>query len=289
MFSKQLKYKNYFLSKKLFNFQDKTQIILRFIFICLVFLNNDKIFAQSKIKKIFYDQDWRVVKEPSKASFYSEFDYWFGETGTIRTFRSGGGLYSEGEYFSIPKRIRSGKLFYWYPNGQLKSRSFYQSNQLHGELVTYYPSGEIKRLEIYEEGKFRFGKCFSKEGTDTTWYPFSEPPIFPPGRENYFTEKLKYPQDAFDQGILGTVLVTCIIDTAGYPTKIRVFESIDERLDKEAIRLVSEMPKWIAGKKDGIPEPFLVVLPVHFTIENPAGTEYDGKSEEELEVQENIK
>ena len=67
------------------------------------------------------------------------------------------------------------------------------------------------------------------------------------GLGQYITENLQYPVTAKEKGISGDVRVSYIIDKDGSITDVKVIESVDPDLDKEAVRLISSMPKWKPG------------------------------------------
>ena len=48
-------------------------------------------------------------------------------------------------------------------------------------------------------------------------------------------------------------LCAFVVDTDGSISDVKVVKSVDPTLDKEAKRIVQEMPKWIPGKQDGAP------------------------------------
>ena len=56
-----------------------------------------------------------------------------------------------------------------------------------------------------------------------------------------------------DGGVAGTVYVKFVIEKDGSITGIKVLRGVPggPGLDKEAIRIISTMPKWLPGKQDG--------------------------------------
>lgn len=63
--------------------------------------------------------------------------------------------------------------------------------------------------------------------------------------QRYMTDSLRYPEDARAEGVEGEVFVNFIIERDGSYSNITVSQSSgDQRLDKEAIRLVASRPRW---------------------------------------------
>ncbi len=77
-------------------------------------------------------------------------------------------------------------------------------------------------------------------------------PEFPGGIDaliEYLSTNVTYPATAQANGIQGRVIVTFIVERDGSINDVEVLNSVDPALDREAVRVVSEMPKWIPGRK----------------------------------------
>lgn len=94
-----------------------------------------------------------------------------------------------------------------------------------------------------------------------------EQPSFPGGfseMQRYIATNLKYPAEAMDNGAQGRVIVDFVVRKDGSITDVKVKRSVYPSLDKEAIRLVKSMPKWIPGKQNGEAVSARFTLPVTF-------------------------
>ncbi len=97
-----------------------------------------------------------------------------------------------------------------------------------------------------------------------------EMPVFPGGNIlKYIARQVKYPVIAQENGIQGTVLVSFIIDKEGTVTDVKIVKSVDASLDKEALRVISTMPKWKPGKQRGKAVDVQFVLPIEFLLVAP--------------------
>ncbi|MBL4752283.1 MAG: energy transducer TonB [Flavobacteriales bacterium] len=83
---------------------------------------------------------------------------------------------------------------------------------------------------------------------------------------NYLAKNIKYPQMAKESGISGTVHVTFVVGKDGKVGEVRVLRGIGGGCDKEAIRVVKNMPDWKAGKQRGKPVAVQYNLPVRFVL-----------------------
>lgn len=73
---------------------------------------------------------------------------------------------------------------------------------------------------------------------------------FPGGNDalsKYMEEHVQYPKAAYDAGIQGTVYVHFNVDRDGKVIHAEIAKSVHPILDKEAVRVVMQMPNWIVG------------------------------------------
>lgn len=92
-------------------------------------------------------------------------------------------------------------------------------------------------------------------------------PVFPGGYEKlkeYLEDNMQYPKKLKGSGIQGRVIVTFVVEKNGIVSKAKVVKSIDSALDKEALRLVNNMPRWIPGKQNDIHVNVKYTLPIIF-------------------------
>jgi protein TonB len=82
----------------------------------------------------------------------------------------------------------------------------------------------------------------------------------------YLGEHIKYPAFAQENGIQGRVTLSFTVEKDGSIANIEVMRSPADELSKEAVRVVSSMPKWKPGKQRGKPVRVKYVLPVVFRL-----------------------
>ena len=78
----------------------------------------------------------------------------------------------------------------------------------------------------------------------------------------------KYPPVAQENGVQGKVTVQYVVEKDGSISNVKVLKGVDPSLDKEAVRVVSSMPKWTPGKQRNKPVRVFYTLPVVFKINN---------------------
>lgn len=77
---------------------------------------------------------------------------------------------------------------------------------------------------------------------------------------------LKYPQEAVDKGVQGTVDVSFIVEKNGEVTNVKVERGVDPLLDDEAVKVISVSPKWKAGIRKGQKVRTKITVPVEFRL-----------------------
>ena len=96
-------------------------------------------------------------------------------------------------------------------------------------------------------------------------------PEFPGGAQEmmkFIAENIKYPVIAQENGIQGRVICQFVIEKNGSVTDIQVVRSSgDASLDKEAERVIKNMPKWKPGKQRGKPVRVKYTIPVAFRLQ----------------------
>lgn len=97
----------------------------------------------------------------------------------------------------------------------------------------------------------------------------TEKPTFPGGDGElmaYINHCRQYPRSAYERGIQGRVTCSFVISCEGEISHVQVLKGVDPELNKEAVRILSEMPKWRPGRLDGKPVPVRVIRAVPFRI-----------------------
>ena len=97
-------------------------------------------------------------------------------------------------------------------------------------------------------------------------------PEFPGGMKgclDFIQTEMCYPEEAKKAGIQGRVILQFIIEKDGTPAQPRIVRSVHPLLDKEALRIIRQMPKWTPGKQDGKPQRVLYTIPISFRLPKP--------------------
>ena len=110
-------------------------------------------------------------------------------------------------------------------------------------------SGTVNYIEVYE---YDFV-------TDKPSYPGGDAELM-----KFINSHREYPKEAYQKGIQGRVTCSFVVNPDGSISHISVLRGVEPSLNREAIRVLSEMPEWCPGKLDGRAVPTRVVWSVPF-------------------------
>lgn len=124
------------------------------------------------------------------------------------------------------------------------------------EIKEYVQAAEIAE-EVVEEDVIPFAIVEDK-------------PMFQGKDANEFTKwvynNIIYPEIAKENGVQGRVTLQFEIGKDGTVTNVKVLRGVDSSLDKEAVRVVSNSPKWTPGKQRGKAVKVKYNFPVTFQL-----------------------
>jgi len=96
------------------------------------------------------------------------------------------------------------------------------------------------------------------------------------GLMQYLSTNVRYPEDAKEAGAQGRVVVSFIVEKDGSISNARVTKPTYSSLDDEALRVVSNMPKWTSGKLNGEAVRVRYSIPVSFRMNNKETPKAEG-------------
>lgn len=109
----------------------------------------------------------------------------------------------------------------------------------------------------------------NRESSEEVFDVVEQMPSFPGGEKKlkeYFSENIHYPEELAESDVQGRVIVIFVVEKDGSISNVKVVKSLHPLLDKEAVRVVSLMPKWRPGKQNGVPYRVRYVIPVNFRL-----------------------
>ncbi len=84
----------------------------------------------------------------------------------------------------------------------------------------------------------------------------------------FINQHLRYPNEAKARGIEGTVYVSFTVDASGRVLNPEIISGIGGGCDKEALRVVAQMPRWEPARKGTRAVPVTLHLPIRFSLKD---------------------
>lgn len=125
-----------------------------------------------------------------------------------------------------------------------------------GQWTGQLNNGKIACHYYYQEGQLLAGKVYNSKGVTFSFDTLNSPAFYEGGEAELiriYQANIKYPQLEMDNDIQGTVVVKFIVDEEGWLSEFTVIESVSFGLDTQALRAVSQFPrfrpKMVNGKR----------------------------------------
>jgi protein TonB len=131
-----------------------------------------------------------------------------------------------------------------------------EDDQSQRQMQTYIPPPPPKQEE---------------EATEEIFVVVEKQPEFPGGNTammKFLSDNIRYPVIAQENGIQGRVICNFVVERDGSITDAQVVRGVDPSLDREAIRVIQQMPRWEPGKQRGAAVRVRFTLPVVFRLQN---------------------
>jgi TonB family protein len=133
-------------------------------------------------------------------------------------------------------------------------------------IKTEVSANESVKAKESEKPQEKVRHVQEESATPAFQYLEAEPSEGYPNLYDYFARELRYPVEGLKDSIQGIVSVSFLIDQEGKPVQIKIVNSLGPAFDKEAQRLIENMPAWKPATLNGKPVAAKVSLPFTFQI-----------------------
>lgn len=144
----------------------------------------------------------------------------------------------------------------------LSIQTFYKKSDKHFIKFRLEDSkGNSKFIHKGDESQF--------DSSEILYLEVDIPPIFPGGEEallSFILKNLRYPIDDKFNKIQGKVYVQFTVNKKGDVINVRIIKRVSPNLDKEAVRVISSLPKWSPGYVDNKPVNCVYRVPINFKL-----------------------
>lgn len=180
-------------------------------------------------------------------------------------------------FFIMSNRIKN----YFLPNGddlkvaEIKEEKIYEREELviddDYESVPQPPavSPERIRKNIEANKQLEKGSVAQARSADEVFQIVETLPEFPGGQEammRFIVKNIDYPLFAKENGIEGKVFTQFVVGKDGKLRNLKVLRGIGGGCDKEALRVLKQMPAWKPGTQRGKAVSVMFTLPFYFKL-----------------------
>ena len=140
-------------------------------------------------------------------------------------------------------------------DSKVEESTIQASDDTNAAVEVKYTPVEVEEEEVEEQQIFQV---------------VEEMPEFPGGLAEcmkFLGKNIKYPTISQENGVQGRVIVQFVVNKDGSIVDPVVVRGVDPYLDKEALRVISSMPKWKPGKQRGKAVRVKYTVPVTFRLQ----------------------
>lgn len=151
---------------------------------------------------------------------------------------------------------------------EMKAVSDVLSSNLQVSVADIQGTDEESGLDIRELEQH---KIMEEKPQEKPFQHVEQMPVFPGGEgelNKFISSNLRYPVTAQENGIQGRVTIRFVVTPTGEISNVEIMRGIDAACDREAVRVVKAMPKWIPGKQNGRNVSVYFTLPIQFRLQN---------------------
>jgi len=165
----------------------------------------------------------------------------------------------------------------WYNNSSLTTSAYINEIDRGTNKMTIYPERIIvndddKSTTVARETSQRSEKIndsiIASNNSNQVFTIVQQMPAFPGDVNKYLAKNIHYPEAEMKAQITGTVYVNFIVEKDGSLSNVKVLKGIADGpgLNKEAIRVISAMPKWSVGMQNGNAVRVSYNIPIRFVL-----------------------
>ena len=238
----------------------------------LVFSFTFNLFSQDTLVKYIdvYDNE---VSTKIDAKYYFKIvqlgdSSWYGEK-----YNHEDTIMFSGTFKTKDLKFRKGYYIKYYPNGYKEYEGNFTEDKHNGNWVFYYQNGQVKKKGLLKDNVWtEMPECYDNYGNPTdlvfNYWEVNEKPEFPGGEQElikFISKNFKYPDIALESVIAGRVFVSFIIDKNGKVKDVNIIRKLDPEIDKEAIRVVGNLPDWKPASINGeiVKVKYIIPISIH--------------------------
>ncbi|MBY0535963.1 MAG: TonB family protein [Chitinophagaceae bacterium] len=245
------------------------------VFFILIVIGQQSVFAQEEKETIFALDENFVGCEYSKSKFiyvrYKEHDSLY----KWSLYHVAGALIRTEETKDEDGELTNGITCFYNKNGRIDSLHSYKNGIADGDYYYWNDTGAIAKIVNFKNGVF-VKERYNLERSIRTPLPSnleisgleveSEYPGGISKWKRYLEKALEYPERALNLKKAGLVKVMFIVDSDGSIKDIRIFQSLEYSLDKQAMQVIQNSKKWTPAYQNGKYVKSYKIQPIIFAL-----------------------
>jgi len=148
---------------------------------------------------------------------------------------------------------------------QLKSQDELNNTKVAISVADVHGNDEKNGMDIAD-----VKQAVTQEAEEKPLEVVEQMPTFPggdPALLKYVYDNYKYPSIASENGVQGKLVLKFVVSKTGSVDRVEIIKSLDPNCDKEAIRVVKTLPKFIPGKQNGVAVAVWFTLPITLKLD----------------------
>lgn len=229
---------------------------------------------------LYYDAQGRQVPTADWAEHREEMVYRDSIGGNLRIYYPSGGLRRLVPYLHFGRGMKYGMETSFYENGELKSRCPYQVVQS-GPCEQFYRNGQLRSRSAFgvgPDGKVVPAQAFLANGNPATDHD-AHTEKMPALKGSYgqgsstadivkaVQMRTTYPVAALRAQASGRVLVSFMVDDAGFVRDVRIDSAPGPYFNETVLQAVAGLGRFSPGEMDGDTLDVSYTIPITFTIQ----------------------
>jgi TonB family protein len=162
-------------------------------------------------------------------------------------------------------------------DSSVEEERYYRNGKLYGTSTWYDSVGQVVRKLVFSDGEViqtvegdwdsveetlpRFPGCEGLGLDDEELEECSTRNLL-----EFIYKNIRYPKKSRATKTHGKALAQFVIEKDGSLSEVEVLNGVSPDIEKEVIRIVNEMPKWIPGTQNGEPAETSYSLPIVFKL-----------------------
>jgi antitoxin component YwqK of YwqJK toxin-antitoxin module len=181
----------------------------------------------------------------------------------ITEFYTNGFLRMEGTLSDAKTGLKEGKFRYYRLDGTLDYEGIYSNNVPDDEWKYYFSNGQMSAIKVYDNGTKIRQNYWNEDGSVLIDTKDAERllPSFVGGQYQLYAY-LKNNIHLSNPKVSGKLVVSFFVNENGDIQEPKIEESLEESIDKEVLKTIKSMPKWIPAKHHNRPFRQMYILPV---------------------------